>query len=422
MTKVDRAGHSRDMRFLVPLVAAMSVGCLIPVNVGEGERDGETRGSGTACTPSEVIANGGKVATNLSLVLADCSDTGVTVRAPDGSPVDANVAATGGNMTVAFTPPTAGVYAVEFVAGGESRSIALPVDDLQPRTLTVGTTRRYVDRIDECSGYFTTRGRLVCRLGADTAIYDVDGSHLITFSNAYVGVAGSSLWTIYDGKIEHRSETDAGFVFDGAFESAGISLSNNDPFSLREDRAAAATAVGLVTATWDGSSVDGGVEFPTVDFRAGLGNYARPAVVENGVLWDSALCRVEPACQSRVCEPIRHCDYPGASLRTISLSERSMWLATGDLNSANTLQLVDGPFSRVNPRSPVRPVPANFDVNTPEFNLSPPFMYEYQTPHRLAAIPQGASFYFLHVTGLFTVTDDHIVSMVDPFTLRFTPR
>ncbi len=415
------------------MLAVLSA-CLSPVDLTDGAGSGNN-GGGENGAPSESWFGdldtcivppeaGGAISQGESAVSMagwQCGEVNVTVYAADGSVVPTTSRTEHHMRWAVFRPAAPGVFRAELEHNGEVVHQLIAVDG--DVTQAPGFERVFADRLDRCFVLdVTTQGRLVCGADDRTYIYEEDGTLHKTIGAGYGGltrVSGNEIWVAAGVGLELHTDGPDGVQLTGAFFHPGVSAGNAwswaEPGHLFYSRLPA----GLLDISWNGEDFEVSESWQTIPWYT-----SGPYLADEGVLLNHDLCEVSPGCVGSICKPVHSCPtsyfdeqksllMPAKSGRVVGFDPGLIWVIIHDSYRGHVMQLLKRPISNWE-------VLADRGATIPNHHFDP-----RQLPPVLpegVPVYQNGGIYFLSSPRPLFVGRTHIMTLVDPFTLRFTPR
>lgn len=323
-----------------------------------------------------------------------------------------------------FTPTRAGEWTVKVTwSTGGVQTARFPV---AARAATAGPTvrRTYVDRLDAChhgGPFVTSSGLVVCARSDDRIwVYDAAGNILESFPGRAPVVQGSHLWSGVNASVEHRTDVGGALRYDGAvtapFGAAG-SVPGKGQYAREADG-------GVLLMEWSGSTL-------TSQFVAGPVPWGALIVVpEGGKAWNERGCYARPGCQQTDCGNVDVCPT-GENVGDATVLHDDAAFGQYAFGSGDLLQ-----WDFV-----MRPRP--FGLGAPLVHRSvrladsavPNGSWTSRSPTTREAFFVGDAFVWPVRDGdglgfvahprvgelAYTLTDDWLIDVIDPFTAELTP-
>lgn len=324
---------------------------------------------------------------------------------------------------VRFTPTRAGEWTVNLAwSSGGVQTVRFPV---AARAATAGPTvrRTYVDRVDACYNggpYVTASGLLVCARSDDDRVwvYDAAGNILESFVGRYPVVQGSHVWSAVNSSIEHRTDVGGALRYDGAvtapFGGAG-SVPGKGQYAREADG-------GVLLMEWTGSAL-------TSQFLpAPAPSNSRLAVPEGGKVWNERGCYAKPGCQQTDCGNVEVCptgENVGDALTLHDDAAIGQYaLGSGDLLQWEFLlrprPFSLGPVVRKSLRLPAMQPNGSGTSHSPTtreaFVVGDAFVWPVREGDGLGFVAHPRV-----GTLRYTLTDEWLLDVIDPFTAELTP-
>lgn len=323
---------------------------------------------------------------------------------------------------VGFTPTRPGEWTVNlsWSSGGVQTARLL----VAARAATAGPTvrRTYVDRLDACNTggpFVTSSGLLVCGREDDRVwVYDAAGEILESFVGRFPVVQGSHVWSAVNSSIEHRTDVGGALRYDGAV-TAGFGGAGSLPGPGQYVREADG---GVLLLEWDGSALTGQLVAGPVPWGSQL------AVPEGGKVWNQRGCYAKPGCQQTNCGNVEVCptgDNVGEAPVLHGNAALGVYAEHSEAGVRVELLMRPRPFSL---GAPV----ARKLVFLPPLTDTP---WTASAINTRTAVVSGAAFFWPVREGdgvgllahpragklLYTLTDEWLVDVLDPFTAELTP-
>jgi hypothetical protein len=404
---------------LVAILQALGVlsGCIFKIDVDGGDSGVDASVPDAGCLLGDVPTSLPYAFTgDVSVTVPGCA-TSAVVWAPDGALVEAGVNPVQGDgaTVIGFRATIPGLYRLSI--GPDDASTEIEV--VAPLAEDAGYLVHYPDRIDTCTNdlRWSDEGRLYCKrdvYGTTVWVYDTDGSLMTTLPSWWVLVKGNSVWSYSVGEtanvLEHRTDTPSGPVLDDSLMlNPLVSQSGRYEFGeVRADRFVRAIDGLVQVVDWDGARLS----------LRDLPNHSstQAFMVEGDDVWNRALCEESPGCQNTSCPDVVTCPFePGSAL---AVDEASAWVYLRDTNAIALWS---------------RPLATHSVIAQPRRLEALGAASELLSERYLAAIVESPewlftpvrdthSFHFVVAPKGALITDKWIVTVVDPFTLRVTPK
>lgn len=341
--------------------------------------------------------------------------TAAVVRAPDGALVEAHVSPTSGNgaTAIGFQATIPGLYRLSIQPDGASTEVEV----VAPLAEDTGHLVHYPDRVDTCSGSWSDQGRFYCRRDpyGTVWVYDTDGSLMTTLPGGWTIVTGNGVWSYREGEmaniLEHRTDTPSGPVLDDSLVLHPlVSLIGSYRFGeIRPDRFVRAIDGVLQAVDWDGAKLSLR-EFPNLWSQGGF-------MIDGEGVWDQGLCEESPGCQNTKCPDVVKCPFGSGS--ALAVDEASAWVYLRDTNAIAlwsrplaTHSVIEQPRRLGSLGGTV--VRSLLERESEVIIESPEWLF---TPVR-----DTHGFHFVIAPKGSIITGKWIVTVVDPFTVRMTPK
>lgn len=323
---------------------------------------------------------------------------------------------------VRFTPTRSGEWTVNLTwsSGGVQTARLL----VAARAATAGPTvrRTYVDRLDACYNggpFVTASGLVVCAREDDRIwVYDAAGNILESFVGRSPVVQGTHVWSGVNASIEHRTDVGGGLRYDGAV-TAGFGIAGSVP---GKGQYAKEVDGGVLLMEWTGSTLTNQLIAARVPPNSLL------AVPEGGKVWNESGCYAKPGCQQTDCGIVAICPT-GESVGVAAVLHDDAAFGQYAVGSPGLLQwdfvmrprpFSLGPVVRKSLRLPDTQWSGAWTSRSPTTREAVYVGDAFVWPLRegddlgLVAHPRVGSL-------LYTLTDEWLLDVIDPFTAELTP-